>query len=563
MQKLKTSDDSRMTYDADNGAVRSFFGVDLVEAPERDAARSARSPGDTTRAFLDENRDAFKLDDVSLAQAQERRGSASTAVIYRQQHNGISVYGAKIVVGVEQTSNRVASADNNVDYVLPRELTPEAVRIPQEDVAELVRKHLSAMFAHVKTGHPSLYVYRCTPTSLPDTESPATREKVQRAEALGEGEPGRAYLVWQTLADTTEPTGNWNVFIDAQSGTLVQVKDRRRYSSVKGFVFFPDPITSSGNAELSSATDAATLNDERREVDVDNLDPPNDSTFQLNGRWIETRDIESPDFDVPATGTEFKFPASDRRFLSVNAYFWLDRLIDYLRQFNLPAFNDAVDAQRIAVDAQGVQGDDNSHFTTDLNGRPYLAFGEGGVPDAADAHVVVHEYGHALHFFMNTDQNQRGSEEGFGDFLGGAWLDRFNALQFQREAVFPWDNNLGDRYSEDRFFSTTRKFSDPGFSSLGKHTKGSILAATLWDLFLALGGGSSVADDRVVAADRVVHLYLEMLVLLADESSYLEIGRALVQSDVALNGGANQAAITTAFANRGLDLTDAARSRDT
>jgi hypothetical protein len=332
------------------------------------------------------------------------------------------------------------------------------------------------------------------------------------------------------------------------------VTDRRRYASLKGLVFFPDPITSSGNAALSSATSAATLEPERREVDIENLDPPNGSTFHLNGRWIETRDIESPDFDIPMTDTDFKFSADDRRFLSVMAYFWIDRLIAYLHQFGVETFNNTVDAQRIGVDAQGVNGDDNSHFTTDLQGRPYIAFGEGGVPDAADAHVVVHEYGHALHFFMGSDQNRNGSEEGFGDFLGGAWLDRFNVRQFQRESVFPWDNNLGDQYSQERFFNTQRKFSDSNFSSLSIHTKGSVLAATLWELYLALGGDSKEPTDRIAAADRVVHLYLEMLVSLTDESSYRDIGRALVQADAILNGGTNAAAIRTTFANRGLSL---------
>jgi zinc metalloprotease ZmpB len=559
MEKLKSSDDSRMTYDADNGAVRSFFGVDLVEPPDAAVARAARAPGDTTQTFLDDNKDAFKLDDVSLARVEERRGSASTAVTYRQQHNGIPVYGGKIVVGVEQASNRVASAVNKVDYALPPELTRESVRVPEIDVPERVRQQLSPTFANVKTGPATLYVYRCTPTTLPETESPATREKVLRAEALGRGEPGRVYLAWQVPADTTEPSGNWEVFLDAQRGELIQVKDRRRYSSVKGFVFLPDPITSSGNAALSSATAVATLNSQRHEVDIENLDPPNGSTFTLNGKWIETRDIESPNFDVPATGTHFKFPAGDRRFLSVNAYFWIDRVIAYLQQFNVPTFNDAVNAQRIGVDAQGVQGDDNSHFTTDLHGRPYLAFGEGGVPDAADAHVVVHEYGHALHFYMNSSQNNKGSEEGFGDFLAGAWLDRFNTRQFQRESVFPWDNNEGDRYSGDRFFNTRRRFSDSTFGSIELHIKGSVLAATLWDLFLSLGGATANANQRTAAADKVIHLYLEMLVSLADESSYQDIGRGILHADVILNGGANGAAIKTAFLNRGLQLNGSRR----
>ena len=279
----------------------------------------------------------------------------------------------------------------------------------------------------------------------------------------------------------------------------------------------------------------------------------------MNGRWVETRDIESPDFDIPTTTTEFTFSAGDRRLLSVMVYFWLDRLIDYLHSFGIVTFNDAVDAQRIGVDAQGVGGDDNSHFTTDLQGRPYIAFGEGGVPDAADAHVIVHEYGHALHFFMDSNQNRNGSEEGFGDFLAGVWLDRFNARRFQRESVFPWDNNLGDRYSDDRFFDTRRKFSDSTFTRLSIHVKGSVLAATLWDLFVSLGGNSSVEAERIAAADRVVHLLLEALVSLADEASYLDIGRGLVLADATLNGGANAAAIQGAFASRGLVLTASGR----
>src|SRR6188508_1589931 len=113
MEKLRASDDSRVTYDTSNGAVRSFFGVDLVEPPPAaDVARGTRSAGDTTQAFLDDNKDAFKLDRVALAPVSERRGSATTAVTYRQQHNGIPVYGAKVVIGVEQATSRVASAVN-------------------------------------------------------------------------------------------------------------------------------------------------------------------------------------------------------------------------------------------------------------------------------------------------------------------------------------------------------------------------------------------------------------------------------------------------------------------
>src|SRR5262245_49895037 len=353
MQKLRATDDSRITYDEATGAVRSFFGADLVEPPPAGAAAAERNAGEATRAFLDANRDAFKLDEVTLARAGERRGSASTAVTYVQQHDGIPVYRGKVVVGVEQASNRVASVVNHVDYAVPAELTRDAVRIPSEQVAGLVRTHLSQMFGHVKTGTPSLYIYRPEETTPPDTESQSMRAKVERAESLGNGEAGRAYLAWHAPADTTEPSGSWDVFVDARTGELIQVKDRRRYASAKGMVFFPDPITSSGDATLSSSTPAAALSGQRHEVDIENLDAPDGTTFKLNGRWVETRDIESPEFDIPTTTTDFRFDTGDRRFLSVQAYYWLDRLINYVRQFGVETLNNAVDARRIGVAAQG------------------------------------------------------------------------------------------------------------------------------------------------------------------------------------------------------------------
>src|SRR5262249_44422092 len=157
---------------------------------------------------------------------------------------------------------------------------------------------------------------------------------------------------------------------------------------------------------------------------------------------------------------DFKYGSKDRNFLSVMAYYWVDRTVEYLRSLGNPTYNAAVEGTRILLDAQGLHGQDNSHFTTDAQDHPTFAFGEGAVPDASDAHVIVHEYGHAMHFYMGTQQNRAGTEEGYGDFLAGSWLDRFNTHHFQRESVFPWDNNnsSSDHYSDDRFFNTPRKF---------------------------------------------------------------------------------------------------------
>jgi hypothetical protein len=333
---------------------------------------------------------------------------------------------------------------------------------------------------------------------------------------------------------------------------LIAVRDRRRY--VKAFIFKPDPVTTSKNLTLTSTTPEQTLNAQRQEVDLRNLDPPISGKHFLKGRWCFCKDIETPNLPPPNTATDFRFGAKDRNFLSVMAYYWVDQAVEYLRSFNIPAYNSAVEATKIALDAQGLDGADNSHFTTDANGAPYLAFGEGGVPDAADAHVILHEYGHAMHWYLGTTQNDQGNEEGFGDVLAGTFLDRFNAAQFGRESVFPWDNNAGNRYSMDRFFNSTRKFSDGGFDNLEIHIKGSVLAATLWDLFLALGGNSGEAPVRSKAGDTVIHLYMEMVLSAAHNAPVRDLAQGMIVADQAINAGVNVAAIRTAFMGRGLNL---------
>lgn len=545
------NENDKIEYDEKTGAVRSFFGEDLFEQPS--GMESAKTTGAKTTDFLAMNEELFKLENIDLVQSDKREGSATESITYQQQHQGVPVYGARLVVGLRKEDNRITSSVNQVDYELPAEIRPEEARLSSQDAVSIVREILDDNFAKIETGKPQLFVYRYSdPEDIaPPHDLPPVRQKLLN---LSTGEDGQVYLIWQVMVDTFEPNGNWEFLVDSETGRIIAVKDRRSYISRKGFVFMPDPITTSGNAGLSSQTDEATLNTERREVDIDNLNTPPNGEFRLEGKWAECLDIEPPFLGQPVTTTDFKYGAKDRKFLSVMAYYWIDRLIEYLRRFGIPTFNQTVENVKIGLDAQGVNGADNSHFTLNASGRPYLAFGEGGVPDAADAHVIAHEYGHALHWYMNSRQNARGNEEGFGDFLGGVWLDRFNTHQFQREAVFPWDNNNIDHYSSERFFNTPRKFSDGNFNSLGIHVKGSVLAAALWDLYQRMGGNSANANTREQAADRVIHLYLEMLVSMPGNAQVSELANGFITADQALNGGANAANIKAVFAARGLNL---------
>ena len=554
---------ARIRRDKANKAVRSYFDASARPAALKRGAKRKMAAAEATAttperadAFVEANRVEFRLQDVELRRDVVKEGAASASVRYEQRHHGVPVYGAQLVVGLPKTGGEPTSAVNKVDYDLPADLRPDKVKFTAEQADEVVRRSLRQQFPQVVTGPPRLFAYRGEKPAPPVRANLSRDEQArnQAATALGKGEPGRAYLAYRIEADTRDaegqPRGQWEVLVDAIGGGVLTVKDRRRYAGLKGYVFWPDPITSSKDATLNWTTPAAILNQERKLVTLANLNPPVNGKHALSGTWVTSVDNEPPAFPPVTSQSDFKFPAKDKAFLSVMAYYWLDKLIVYLRGFSIATLNAAM-TKPIRADAQGLHGQDQSHFVVTAAGSYHIAFGEGGVPDASDPHVVVHEYGHAAHHFLGTTQG--GYEEGFNDFMAAAWLDQFNTHKFQRTAVFPWDNCSAVNWGPKRRLDLKEKFSDRGFDGYDMYLQGDVLATALWDLFLALGG-SGTAPARKKAAATVIQIYLEMLITAADDSLAEDLANGLLVADQALNNGKNKAAIQKVFKARGLTL---------
>ena len=86
--------------------------------------------------------------------------------------------------------------------------------------------------------------------------------------------------------------------------------------------------------------------------------------------------------------------------------------------------------QHVRINQWGV---DNS-FATD-HPKNELRFGKGGVDDAEDAEVILHEYGHAIHFSQNfsfASEEAGAISEGFGDYWAVDRLRRRRALARRR-----------------------------------------------------------------------------------------------------------------------------------
>ena len=186
-------------------------------------------------------------------------------------------------------------------------------------------------------------------------------------------------------------------------------------STGTGQVFFPNPVASLGDQSLTDQKDAnyAALQPAYRTVTLTNLDG---SGF-LNGDWANVlSETGNPAFS--ATNT-FIYTRNDDRFEQVMAYYWITEAQKYIQSLGFGST-----MRPINMESQDVRinqlGYDNS-FSWDK--KDYLRFGKGGVDDAEDADVILHEYGHSMLDSQSTpfgafgaSLEARAIHEGFGDY---------------------------------------------------------------------------------------------------------------------------------------------------
>ena len=184
-------------------------------------------------------------------------------------------------------------------------------------------------------------------------------------------------------------------------------------------VFVPNPVQSSGDESLTDQkdSDAAVPASAYHDVTLTNLDG---SGF-LNGDWATVKsETGNPAYSPTNT---FRYTRHDDRFEQVMAYYWITESQKYLQRLGFGVWLPPVDMQpqRVRLNQLGA---DNS-FATD-HPVAELRFGKGGVDDAEDAEVILHEYGHAIHFsqgFQFASEEAGANSEGFGDYWAGTVAD--------------------------------------------------------------------------------------------------------------------------------------------
>jgi len=249
-----------------------------------------------------------------------------------------------------------------------------------------------------------------------------------------------------------------------------------------GRVFLPNPVASLQDQSLTDQKDAdyAALQPAYRIVALTNLD----GSGNLVGDWAnvvsETGDAAfSPD-------NTFLYGRHDDRFEQVMAYFWTTEAQKYIQSLGFGVTRRAInkESQDLRINQWGV---DNS-FSWDK--KDLLRFGKGGVDDAEDAEVILHEYGHAIHdsqvsgFGVGSEAGAIG--EGFGDY----WAVTVSAVVAPTPdlpCVADWDAVSYTSTVPHCLRRVDRDLHYPDDKDGRVHHDGQIWSRALWDIRESLG----------------------------------------------------------------------------
>jgi len=161
-------------------------------------------------------------------------------------------------------------------------------------------------------------------------------------------------------------------------------------STAPAQVFFPNPVQSLQDETLTDQKDAnyAALGAAYKRVTLTDLD----GSGTLTGAYAR---VESQT-GTPArnTGSGFVYTRDQDQFEQVMGYYWVTQAQRYIQSLGfgstLPAVNKR--QQQLRIDQFG---GDNSFFRNGTK-KLTITYGKGGVDDAEDAEVIVHEYSPAV-----------------------------------------------------------------------------------------------------------------------------------------------------------------------
>ncbi|MBK9033847.1 MAG: M36 family metallopeptidase [Myxococcales bacterium] len=475
---------------------RQVVGEFAVTGPTEAAARG----------FLRAHAALFQLarDGRDLTLATTRQGLAGTYLRFQQVVGDLPVFDHQVVVALSAAGDRVRAVTlGHAPVTLPP---------PGADVGAAA----ALATARAAVGAP---VEVAAPTTLAGVtvDGPA---------------PRRAYRVTLVTARAT-----WDVGVDAGTGAVLWQRDRTVTVNGTGLVFDANAVSSTGMTALTDNNDAtsAALDAARVTVTLPNLD----GSGVLRGTYADARPTNINQRAQSATHV-FNYDRADNRFEEVVTYYHLDRAQARIQALGFTMVNNRV---QIAVVNDGNQ--DNSFYSP---GTRQLSFGAGGVDDAEDGDIVLHEYGHSIQDNQVPGWgggNQSAMGEGFGDYLAGSFMATLAPAAGHPQLADPACVGDWDAVSYDnRTPKCLRRLDEPKHypeAATGEvHDDGEMWSAALWRARTAVG--ADVADRIVIEAHE----------LLGTSATFDQAASAVLAADQMVFAGAHVPMVRRALYRHGV-----------
>ncbi|MDA0874787.1 MAG: T9SS type A sorting domain-containing protein [Bacteroidetes bacterium] len=489
-------------------------------------------PQEFLRRAAQEGKWSTTLDDLRLV--SESRRARSGHQTWEQIFRGIPVSGRTVKVNTDASGGvtfvtsafEPVQADPAAFDIVPRRSADQAAQAALQSLAEGAGAHST----------PRLVVH----------------------------DPSRPILAWELVVWPHQEPAEYRVVVDAMNGEVISWMDvalakhdprqSRSRTDGSGYVFDPDPLFVSGAAygppyvDDDDATNPA-LDAVRKVVTLPGISQNPEGKWVLEGPYVRivgrntsgTEVYAPPAMDGP---DDFFFFRADDRFEAVNAYYHIDRNQRYVQSLGF----DDLQQNGVDVNPQGLTRDDSFYFPD----RNLIMFGTGGVDDAEDPSVLIHEYGHAL---LNAAApgllaflEGRALHEGFSDYWQASYyrhlVETGQASRTDWRWVFLWDSGEGSlwsgRYLDHAGIYPQDVCVTTGSGSCSIHDDGRMWATTLMEVWDELGRDLT---DRLVLHS---HYYLE------GASTFADAARAVVQADLDYFDGTHADVLIRIFSARGL-----------
>ncbi|MBI1305728.1 MAG: T9SS type A sorting domain-containing protein [Bacteroidetes bacterium] len=232
-------------------------------------------------------------------------------------------------------------------------------------------------------------------------------------------------------------------FTDQTGKILLSVCPRQYYDDpdtlLHAKVFMPNPIVTSGKkygGYLSDENDGSNniLRSELYNRDVSVVR----TTGALQWRTFKYGEVSDPNDGTHILQKDY-FPI-DRNYATFEAVNSLYHLQNFVRHLESIGYTHWIDS--LQIDPHALYGADQSAFDG-YNQPPSLEFGQGGVDDAEDGQVVIHEFFHALCFwvspytFIGTDR--KSMEEASCDYMALSYTKQITGKT--TSDIFSWDGH--------------------------------------------------------------------------------------------------------------------------